>query len=59
MEIRTDNCGTDFCVSRLDNPNDDNFFYSGDLTIARDLLVLAKIIKKAEDEDVDLDFSID
>ena len=58
MEIRT-NHGTEFCVSRLDNPDDDNFFYSGDLTIARDLIVLVKIIKKAEDEGVDLDFSID
>ena len=58
MEIRTYQ-GTEFCVSRLDNPDDDDFFYSGDLTIARDLLVLVKIIKKAEDEGVDLDLSID
>lgn len=58
MEIRTYQ-GTDFCVCRLGDPDDDNFFYSGDLTNARDLLVLAKIIKKAEDEGVDLDFSID
>ena len=58
MEIRTYQ-GTDFCVCRLDGIDNDDFFYRGDLTNARDLLVLAKIIKKAEDEGVDLDFSID
>ena len=58
MEIRTYQ-GTDFCVCRRDDIEDDNFFYSGDLTNAKDLLVLAKIIKKAEDEGVDLDLSID
>lgn len=58
MEIRTYQ-GIDFCVCRLDNPNDDDFFYSGELTNAKDLLVLVKIIEKAKDEGVDLDFSID
>ena len=58
MAIRTYQ-GTDFCVCRRGDIEDDNFFYSGDLTNAKDLLVLAKIIKKAEDEGVDLDLSID
>ena len=58
MEIRTYQ-GTDFCVCRRDDIEDDNFFYSGDLTNENDLRILATIIEKAKAEGVDLDLSID